>query len=505
MANWNLPSLISSYTNFVLEVANRDIDCARWFSSAYTAATSISTGTIRWNNTNKNWEIWSGTVWGVLSSTYGISITGYATHLLGGNTTTLLGSIPYQSGVNTTTQLAPNTTATNKFLTQTGTGVNGAIPIWDVIVNADIPTYLTGKTYNALTLVAATTGFTIAGGTTSKTLTVSKTITLTASNDTSTLNILTGGTLGSAAFTNSTLYALLAAASNTFVGSLTASNLSGTNTGDEPASSTTVSGIVELATNAEAVTGTDTVRAVTPAGVAAAMAALFVPRNYLSGYNLSRANTTTITIAAGEASSSANTVLMTRAAISKNTSAWAVGTSAGGLDTGTIAADTWYYFYIIYRSDTGVVDAIMSLSSTSPALPTGYTHYRYIGAMQTNASSQWPQFIQTGREFYWVTPPLDITTAASGTIAVTAGLSVPSGRKMVVLVNATPQQVLYLSDLGTADLVPSVANGYSSVAVSAGGQAKITTNTLGQIRYRCSVNGTLYISTVGWTDLADTQ
>src|SRR3990167_2561271 len=45
---------------------------------------------------------------------------------------------------------------------------------WNAAVIADgkIASALTGKTYNALTLVAAATGFTIAGGTTSKTLTV---------------------------------------------------------------------------------------------------------------------------------------------------------------------------------------------------------------------------------------------------------------------------------------------------------------------------------------------
>ena len=41
-------------------------------------------------------------------------------------------------------------------------------------------------------------------------------------------------------------------------------NTSGTNTGDEPDASTTVKGIVELATTAEVTTGTDTTRAVTP-------------------------------------------------------------------------------------------------------------------------------------------------------------------------------------------------------------------------------------------------
>lgn len=47
--------------------------------------------------------------------------------------------------------------------------------------------------------------------------------------------------------------------------------LSGSNTGDEPNASTTVRGIVELATNTETTTGTDTSRATTPAGVKAAV------------------------------------------------------------------------------------------------------------------------------------------------------------------------------------------------------------------------------------------
>lgn len=50
---------------------------------------------------------------------------------------------------------------------------------------------------------------------------------------------------------------------------ITGSNLSGTNTGDEPAASATVPGIVELATAAETRALTDTTRAVTPADLAA--------------------------------------------------------------------------------------------------------------------------------------------------------------------------------------------------------------------------------------------
>jgi hypothetical protein len=122
-----------------------------------------------------------------------------ATNLVGGNATTLLGAVHYQSNTDVTTLLAPNTTATKRFLAQTGTGTNGAIPAWAGILDADLPSALTGKTYNALTLTAAAAGFTVAGGTTSKTLTVSNTLTLTAT-DGSTLAIGAGGTLGNAAY-----------------------------------------------------------------------------------------------------------------------------------------------------------------------------------------------------------------------------------------------------------------------------------------------------------------
>jgi hypothetical protein len=50
----------------------------------------------------------------------------------------MLGAIGYQSNIDTTTLLAPNTTATKKFLRMTGTGANGAIPAWDTVVAGDI-------------------------------------------------------------------------------------------------------------------------------------------------------------------------------------------------------------------------------------------------------------------------------------------------------------------------------------------------------------------------------
>ena len=83
------------------------------------------------------------------------SIDGYAAGLAGGNATTLLGSLPYQSGVNTTTLLAPNTTTTKRFLRSTGDGTNGTAPVWDTIVAGDIPTLNQSTTGSAATLTTS--------------------------------------------------------------------------------------------------------------------------------------------------------------------------------------------------------------------------------------------------------------------------------------------------------------------------------------------------------------
>lgn len=88
-----------------------------------------------------------GTMTGALTDSYGFigPLTGNAststtsTNLSSG----VLGSVPYQSAANTTAMLAPNTTTTKLFYTQTGTGSAGSAPIWAGIVSADIATALT--------------------------------------------------------------------------------------------------------------------------------------------------------------------------------------------------------------------------------------------------------------------------------------------------------------------------------------------------------------------------
>jgi len=55
---------------------------------------------------------------------------------------------------------------------------------------------------------------------------------------------------------------------------------------------------------------------------------------------------------------------------------------AGGLDTGTIAASTFYYVYTVVSNN-----AIKLVASTSAISPTGFTQYKKVGAFYTDTSS----------------------------------------------------------------------------------------------------------------------
>ena len=108
-------------------------------------------------------EVFSGTMGDFQATNFRGALVGNAdtatksTNIIGGNNTTLLGSIPYQSNTDVTSLLSPNTTSTKKFLRQTGTGTNGAAPAWDTLVDGDIPTTLTSKTLSAPTLTGEVT------------------------------------------------------------------------------------------------------------------------------------------------------------------------------------------------------------------------------------------------------------------------------------------------------------------------------------------------------------
>ena len=100
----------------------------------------------------------------------------------------------------------------------------------------------------------------------------------------------------------------------------------------------------------------------------------------------------------------AATMSLTGALIKKIDATWAVGTNAGGMDsTDTVGANTGYGVYLIRRSDTGVVDVLMSSDMTAAGsaltMPTNYDQKRLIGWVRTDGSSNIFAFIQSGDTF----------------------------------------------------------------------------------------------------------
>jgi hypothetical protein len=247
---------------------------------------------------------------------------------------------------------------------------------------------------------------------------------------------------------------------------------------------------------------------------------LKVLRGYLAGLTMSTAGSSaTMSVAAGQCSDSANAVTIALAsAIGKTTSAWAVGTGNGGLDTGAIANSTWYHFYVIRRPDTGVVDVVCSTNATTPTLPANYTQYRRIGAGRTNGSAQWTKFVQDGDCFQWDVPTADVAAANPGTSAVTRTLTVPTGVKVLAEIrvntaNTATAGVAYtaITDLATSDVVaaagtsesPGAYNGAAGSSNSSVRLSGIRTNTSAQVRSRLSFSDasvTLSINTLGWMD-----
>lgn len=121
----------------------------------------------------------------------GLSIDGNAatassatksTSLAGGNNTTLLGSIPYQSNTDTTTLLSPNTTTTKQFLSQTGTGTNGAVPAWSAVSKSDVG--LGNVENTALSTWAGSSNITTIGAATAASLIVTGNLTVNGSTTT---------------------------------------------------------------------------------------------------------------------------------------------------------------------------------------------------------------------------------------------------------------------------------------------------------------------------------
>lgn len=238
-------------------------------------------------------------------------------------------------------------------------------------------------------------------------------------------------------------------------------------------------------------------------------------KGHIHGLTLSNNSTDAtndIDIAAGEAASTeTNPVLMVLAsALTKRLdAAWAVGTGNGGLDTGTIA-DTTYYVWLIQRSDTGVVDALFSVSATSPTMPANYDRKRRIGAIIRVSGAILP-FRQVGDEF-----TLKDIVSNSGTVTLSSTSALVTLRcppNMLAKIQARVSGPVAtwsftITETWQTDAAASAINASlagrsdgSTYAGDAAGQFLYFADASSQIRVVSSASsGTYTIATLGWTD-----
>ena len=240
-----------------------------------------------------------------------------------------------------------------------------------------------------------------------------------------------------------------------------------------------------------------------------------VLRSYLAGLTLSTAGSSaTFSVAAGVAADSTNADMMTLSgSISKTTSSWTAGAGSGALDTGAIANNTWYHAYLIKRTDTQIVDVLISLSASAPALSANYTLARRIGSMKTDGSAHWLAFTQYGDNFIWSVAINEISTSSPSTslTSVTLG-GVPPGIATIVHIrgiftSATAGNEVLMAagdETSTLDGTSSGRNRTAEVAtasIASVFQIDLQTNASAQVKYQSTTtSATLDFNTFGWID-----
>ncbi|HEX6035772.1 MAG TPA: hypothetical protein VFY83_15125, partial [Anaerolineales bacterium] len=195
--------------------------------------------------------------------------------------------------------------------------------------------------------------------------------------------------------------------------------------------------------------------------------------------------------------------------------AWAVGSGNGGLDTGAIGNNT-YHVWLIKRSDTGVVDALFSLSASAPTMPSNYDYKRRIGSI-VRTGGVIKGFVQDGDIFIWQVPAADVNATNPGTAAVTRTLTVPTGIRVQAIIStfgygaaaASNPSSIFISDLSITDSAPSNSvfnlTSYNGGAVENqnGSTIYVFTNTSAQVRSRLQNSAAatvLVMNTLGWID-----
>lgn len=216
-----------------------------------------------------------------------------------------------------------------------------------------------------------------------------------------------------------------------------------------------------------------------------------------------------IVFSAGKISDSTGSqvINLTLALTKQIDAAWAAGSNVGGLFSGSVAADSVYGCFVIVKDSDGSVDCGFDTSETAANIPSGYTAYRRVGWVVTDASSNIIGFSQNGDNFRLKSQILEVNDASPGTSANTLTTNAPQSVYGVFggYLDHTTSVIALIGATSDDDNIPGADDNTLRVIGTDGLQQSellIPVDSSRQIRYRSSVGTitSLRIFLRGWID-----
>lgn len=175
----------------------------------------------------------------------------------------------------------------------------------------------------------------------------------------------------------------------------------------------------------------------------------------------------------------------------------------GGLDTGTIAASTVYALYLVADPvNSNPVGGMLSLSTSAPYLPFGYSIYKLIGYVVTDASSDillgyWTAGNSGARQFMFDAPQATAVTAGASTtyatVALTALVPAVEDTPVWIAFDMTPSaasRIMSLQPFGATGDAVSITSQVTSVHVTGNALVLAKLNTAApSVAYKWSAGG----------------
>lgn len=185
------------------------------------------------------------------------------------------------------------------------------------------------------------------------------------------------------------------------------------------------------------------------------------------------------------------------------------GPDESGLDT----ANVFRYIYLIAKSSDGTINALISASSTSPILPSGYDLFVLVDACRNDASSNFTKWVTVGKrhqlEFDAGNKVVDGGTATSATDVDVSGVVPPIARHAFFYVmsyttsDTTMQTFLIDKTLGisvTFDYINTGLSGGSLSAKSTYTEAPINSDQVLQYKISSGTGHATTLWVMGWVN-----